>query len=1283
MVVTRPGATGVRGTIALVAFVLLSMTAASARANFVEFDSGHVRPLAMSPDGTRLFAVNTPDNRLEIFSIGALGLTHTGSVPVGLEPVAVAARTNGEVWVVNFLSDSVSIVDVSSALPHVTRTLLVGDEPRDIVFAGPGGNRAFITCAHRGQNSGVNPADLINDGFCNGGTNAGKSCHIGTDCPSSTCGKIGRADVWVFDATNLGTSLGGTPLAGTPLVLFGDTPRALAVSADGSTVYAAIFHSGNRTTTINDGLVCDTDSTHLANNTVQGPCTVSGVTVPGGLPLPHRNSAGDLRPETGLIVQYNGTNWVDRVCRGGSNTGQTCRQDSDCPGSACGRVWDSAVKFSLPDKDVFAINASATPPVQTTVWSGVGTILFNMAVNPVTGKVYVTNAESRNATRFEGPGIFGGSTVQGHLAEYRITVLDGTNVLPRHLNKQIDYSQLPSTDDVKAKSLATPLQMAVTGDGTTLYVAAFGSSKIGVFNTATLEDDSFTPDTASQIPVSGGGPSGLVLDEARNRLYVLTRFDNGIAVIDTTTRTEINHPSLYNPEPASVVNGRPFLYDATFSSSNGEASCSSCHIFGDFDSLAWDLGNPDATKILDVLQVKLGFAAPSSIDRYYFHPMKGPMTTQTLRGMVNHGAMHWRGDRVNQNGNVYDTNASFMNFSVAFPGLLGKASGIASTDMQSFTNFALQIMMPPNPIRSLDNSLTADQQAGKSFMTGTRLADGQNGSVFGAPSGFNCVGCHVLDAANGHFGANGDASFETEPQIVKVAHLRNLYQKVGMFGMASVSFFNSGDNGFKGDQLRGFGFTHDGSTDTLFRFLNATVFNCANSNTTGFSCTASSADTQRRQVEQFLLAFDSDLAPIVGQQVTLTSTNAAVAGPRINLLIQRAGTAFTTKNTPGATECDLVVKGSLSGVARGWVRLSDGTFKGDRNTDAPISDATLRTIAATPGQELTYTCVPPGSGTRIGIDRDEDGSYDRTELDFGSDPANAADFPGSQTPTPTFTPPTPTATPTASPVPPTWTPTNTPTTTPTPTLTNTPLPGAPTYTPSDTPTITSTPTPTASPTWTPTRTPSLTATPTPTRTPTTTATPSETPTGTFTPTATPLCAGPPVIDNPHLTISRNGNPIGDERLSARGRIQVTRIVPAIDPVANGFTFAVTDALGKVVFSRTVPVGLAPKTTAPGWHRNSRNTRWTFHDPSGTLAGGITSVVVSVRPNIAPGVFSFTVKGTGAFQLLPGQVPAQLVAVFGTGPQDAAGQCGTRLFNPDTAPTPSCKLNLGGDLVSCH
>jgi YVTN family beta-propeller protein len=206
--------------------VLLFLIAAPARAAFTVFESGQVRPLAMSPDGTRLFAVNTPDNRLEIFSIGAGGLTHLAAVPVGLEPVAVAARTNTEVWVVNHLSDSISIVDVGAAVPHVSRTLLVGDEPRDIVFAGPAVSgfrtRAFITTAHRGQNSPVNP-QLTTEG-------------------------AGRADVFVFDALNLGATLTGTPL--TVITFFADTPRALAVSADASTVYAAAFHSGNRTATV-------------------------------------------------------------------------------------------------------------------------------------------------------------------------------------------------------------------------------------------------------------------------------------------------------------------------------------------------------------------------------------------------------------------------------------------------------------------------------------------------------------------------------------------------------------------------------------------------------------------------------------------------------------------------------------------------------------------------------------------------------------------------------------------------------------------------------------------------------------------------------------------------------------------------------------------------------------------------------------------------------------------------------------------------------------------------
>jgi hypothetical protein len=226
--------------------------------------------------------------------------------------------------------------------------------------------------------------------------------------------------------------------------------------------------------------------------------------------------------------------------------------------------------------------------------------------------------------------------------------------------------------------------------------------------------------------------------------------------------------------------------------------------------------------------------------------------------------------------------------------------------------------------------------------------------IFGAPPGLTCLNCH-----SGITGTNRNVDIPApggEPQNRKNAPLRDVWRKVGANRASTTA-------------LRGFGFDHNGEDSTLQDVLNI-----------GFRFTAGATGvTQRRDVEAFLLSFGTETHAGVGQQTTANGVSNDTT--RINQFIAIANT-----NAVG-----LIAKGRINGIVRGFT-YQGGSFITDRATEPALSPAALLALAAA-GSEITYTLVPAGSQTRLGVDRDLDTFRDRDELDAGSDPSNAASVP--------------------------------------------------------------------------------------------------------------------------------------------------------------------------------------------------------------------------------------------------------------------------------------------------
>ncbi len=499
--------------------------------SFVNWESPHVHPLDITPDGKKLLAVNTANNSLEIYTPGS-PVVFVKSIPVGLDPVSVRARTNSEAWVVNVISDSVSIVDLADGI--VTKTLQVNDEPADVVFAGVSQNIALVSCAQ-------------------------------------------AKTVLVFNSA--------APTLPTAVIpINGEQPRALAVDPTGRYVYLAIFESGNATTAVVGGASSQFENDLVQNKT--GPYGGEGVPPNNGAKFnPPFNAALPAPPAVSLIVKRTVVSgivqWLD------DNLKDWSRFISGPPSSLPSTPGNRVAGWDMPDRDVAIIDTNSN---SVTYQTRLMNILMAIGVNPKSGAVSVVGTDATNQIRYEP--VLQGAFIKVNMATFTPgganTILDLNPHITSYLNpvsaKGEHYTNFAPGTGIQ-NSIGDPRAIVWNSTGTEAYITGMGSNNVIV-----VQPSATSAARVATIEV-GQGPTGLVL--SNGFAYVLNKFDATITTINTISNTVSGTAPLYfDPTPAVIKLGRPILYNTQQTSSLGQLSCASCHVDARWDRLAWDLGNP-------------------------------------------------------------------------------------------------------------------------------------------------------------------------------------------------------------------------------------------------------------------------------------------------------------------------------------------------------------------------------------------------------------------------------------------------------------------------------------------------------------------------------------------------------------------------------------------------------------------------------------------------------------------------------------------------------------------
>jgi len=203
----------------------------------------------------------------------------------------------------------------------------------------------------------------------------------------------------------------------------------------------------------------------------------------------------------------------------------------------------------------------------------------------------------------------------------------------------------------------------------------------------------------------------------------------------------------------------------------------------------------------------------------HFYPMKGPMVTQTFQDIIGHEPFHWRGDR-----------AGLEQFDATFTNLQAAASGLTTNEMNEFRDFLATVRFAPNPYREFDNSLstnvplTGQVALGRGALTAgahCHEAMPRRDKLLFAQAQRTAASCAIpsqpdweqisvqrfsVDADSARQQFRPPYSVNRTGSLLATAFqssfLRNMFDKLGMDLTQTKS-------------RSGFGFSHDGSVDSL------------------------------------------------------------------------------------------------------------------------------------------------------------------------------------------------------------------------------------------------------------------------------------------------------------------------------------------------------------------------------------------------------------------------------------------------------------------------------------